>query len=120
MKYNLCSSCIFFQPRLLLEDASIPKCCTCPNFSQVFGADVGGFPTGIDIIHCDFHVQHPAMYGDVFIETPDGKRCSYVLTQPRNFKLIRVPKLYDNSQNIKLIKLSNNGKEFKETPEAPF
>lgn len=120
MKYNLCSSCVHFQPRLLTEDSSIPKSCLHPQFSQVFGIDVGGFPSGIDIIHCDFHEQYPFQYGDVFIENPDGKRCSYVLTQPRNFKLIRVPKLYDNLQNIKPIKLESYGKESKETSEPPF
>lgn len=104
MKYNLCSSCIYFQPRLLTEKESIPKSCRCPYYSTLFSPEVGGFPSGIDIIHCDYHQQYPSSYGDVYITHDDIHGVSYVLTQPRNFKAIRVPKLYDNSKNIKVLK----------------
>lgn len=106
MKYNLCSSCQFFQPRLLTEEKSIPKSCKCSFLHDVFGSDVGGFPSGIDIVHCDYHKQYDWHYGDVCINGFRGK-VSYVLTQPRNFKMLRVPQLYDNLQNIKILKLDN-------------
>lgn len=110
MRYDICSACMWFQPRLLTEEYSIPKSCTCPSLNDVFSPDVGGFPLGIDMIQCDYFHQYPWSYGDVVIRSKDGtKNVSYVLTQPRKFKLVRVPKLYDNSQNIKLINLEKNG-----------
>lgn len=102
MKYNLCSACVSFQPHLLTEDKSIPKSCLCPELSDILGPDSGGFPSGCDIIHCDYFVQHDAFFGDVALRDSSGRLVSYVLTQARNFKLIRCPKLYDNSKNIRI------------------
>lgn len=88
---------------MLTEDKSIPKSCLRPELSEIFGAESGGFVSGTDIIHCSFHTMHPPFHGDVLIRIDYKYSVSYVLTQPRNFKLIRCPKLYDNSKNIKII-----------------
>ena len=105
MRYDICSACQFFNPRQLTLDESIPKHCSHPVLSRVFGRSVGGFPSGTDFIHCDGFAQIPIDFGDVKIVTDDtfDKGVSYVLTQPRNFKLVRCPQLYDNSKNIKKI-----------------
>lgn len=102
MKYNLCSACVYFQPKLLTEEKSVPKSCNRDELFDLFGAESGGFPSGCDIIHCDFFCQFPAMYGDVALRDCKSRMVSYVLTQARNFKLIRCPRLYDNSKSIKI------------------
>lgn len=110
MKYNLCSACVNFQPRLLTEEKSIPKSCLCDVLHDVFGADAGGFPSGCDIIHCDFFIQHAPFDGDVALRDSSGHYVSYVLTSARNFKLVRCPKLYDNSKNIKIYEIDRKSK----------
>lgn len=104
MKYNLCSSCMYFQPRMLTEQSSIPKSCNHPKLEKWFSPDNGGFISGTDIIHCDYHTQYPAIYGDVMLVSEEAS-ISYVLTKAREFKTIRVPKLYDNSKSIKIHQL---------------
>ena len=119
MKYNLCSACVYYQPRLLTEECSVPKSCLREEFSDVFGPTSGGFPSGCDIIHCDYFTQHPVFYGDVALRDSSGRVIfSYVLTQARNFKLVRVPKLYDNSKNIKIHDFE--GKSKKGFDECPY
>lgn len=110
MKYDLCSSCMWLQRRMLTETESIPKSCNCPSLKMQFGKDIGGFPTGIDIIHCDYHHQFPASCGDVMLSTQDNSHhVSYIHTQLRNSRLTRIVTLFDNSQNIRYLKLDNNG-----------
>lgn len=106
MRYDICSACVYFHPSLKTLEKNIPKHCSNPKLKGIFDVDTG-FPTGIDIIHCDAFTQYPINYGDVKIvsSASDMNGVAYVLTQPRNFKLVRVPQLYDNSQNIKTIKL---------------
>lgn len=100
MRYSLCTSCMYFQPRILNEDRSIPKSCTHPELVKWFSPDNGGFISGTDIIHCDFHKQYPLNFGDVALVSERGS-ISYVLTKSRDFKNIRCPKLYDNTKSIK-------------------
>lgn len=100
MKYDLCSSCMYFQPRLMTLDKVVPKSCNHEAFKDVFSPSAGGFPSGIDVIHCDYHKQFPVDYGDVKLIGDKGQ-LSYVLTKAREFKLVRVPQLYDNEKNIK-------------------
>lgn len=121
MKYDLCSACVNFQPKMLTETESIPKSCNCPKLSLLFGPAAGGFPSGIDIIHCDLFIQHPAEYGDVLVHADGVHGVSYVLTQPRNFKNVRIPKLYNNSQNIKRLKIDYEKQVIRtEIEDTPF
>lgn len=103
MRYDICSACQYFHPRLLTLEENIPKHCTNPYYADYFGKSAGGFPSGIDIIHCDCFTQIPIDYGDVkaLLDKDRNLGVSYVLTSPRNFKALRVPQLYDNKQNIK-------------------
>lgn len=102
MKFCLCSACRFFQPLLLTEEKRIPKSCLRAEYADIFGPDSGGFPSGCDIVHCDYFVQYDPFTCDVILRDQYGYMVGYVLTQARNFKLIRCPKLYDNSKNVKL------------------
>lgn len=107
MRYDICSACQFFNPLQITLEERIPKHCSCPRLRRIFGRDVGGFPTGVDIIHCDDFAQIPIDFGDVKILSDEIRNfgVSYVLTQPRKFKVVRCPQLYDNSKNIKTILL---------------
>lgn len=107
MKYDLCTACQFFQPSLLTEEKHIKKSCNNPLFHDLFSDAVGGFPSGIDIIHCDGFTMHSPYYGDVFINDGKGHGISYILRQPRRILETRVGQLYDNSQNIRLINLNS-------------
>lgn len=118
MKYNLCSACIYFQPHLLTEEKSIPKSCLREEYHDVFGPDSGGFPSGCDIIHCDYFVQHDAFCSDVILRDEHGFMVGYVLTQARNFKLIRCPKLYDNSKNVQIHDFKTQRK--RDIEECPY
>lgn len=77
----------------------IPKHCTCPALSVIFGLP-DGFPSGIDVINCFYHCQYPIDYGDFKVIDVHGKGLSYIVTS--NHKKLRIPDLYDNSQNIKI------------------
>lgn len=102
MKFNCCSSCIWYQRKLLTEHDNIPFSCNRPELADIFGCSVGGFPTGIDIVHCAYHTMYSPWTGDVTLIDENGRQVSYVLTKERDFKHIRIPKLYDNSKNIKV------------------
>lgn len=102
-KFNLCSACQNLQPRILTATDNIPRSCLCPKLEEYFGGAHKGFPSGIDVIHCDYFQQYPIMSGD-FLLTDDGIHgCSYILTAPREILKTHIPKLYDNSKNIKKI-----------------
>lgn len=89
---------------MLTESVNVKRSCNCPNYYDLFSHDAGGFPTGIDIIHCSYHTMHSPWFGDVTILDNDGRQLSYILTKERCTRSKRIVVLSDNSKNIKIRK----------------
>jgi hypothetical protein len=108
MTYNLCKCCRYFQPVILTEERRWPNHCTNQRYANIFGKS-HGFPSGIDIIHCDDFAQWPIDYGDtkILVEQAKNLGVSYVLKAPRKFLEKRICTLYDNKQNIQTLNLTD-------------
>ena len=48
MRYNICSACIWYRPKIM-DVVQITKAhCAHPSFEEIFGKKIG-FPSGVDV-----------------------------------------------------------------------
>lgn len=100
MYVDLCKSCVWYRPMMATEKARYPAHCDCPVLLEVFGLP-DGFPTGIDVVHCDDFQQYPIDFGDVKLMRPNiFTGVSYAIK--KNHEKTRVVPYKNNSQNIKI------------------
>ena len=103
IKYNLCSACVWFRPKIMTAERVIPAHCERNMMStKLFNVENKGYVSGIDIIHCDQFQQFFIDFADFKVLDDDGIHgLSYILTAPS--RLIRRQTLYNNEKNIKII-----------------
>lgn len=105
MTYDICQSCMYFQPRMLTETECIPKSCNHEKLSLLFGRQVKGFPSGVQVFNCVHYCQYPMSYGDLVYSINGKPVVSVIDARLRQFRLTRIPKLHDNIQNIREVPL---------------
>lgn len=101
MKYNICSSCVFFHPEVKDEERIVKRHCTCSDLANTFGPSCG-FPSGVDVCHCDFFRQPSFFVCDV-VFSYKGRYVGYVIPSVRPKSRMGVSALPDNSKNQKII-----------------
>ena len=100
MRYNICSACIWYRPKIM-DAVQITKAhCANPNFEEIFGKKIG-FPSGVDVTVCDYFTQPKSGCCDVVYNFPGGKQVGYVIPSVRPKCRLGTGDLKDNSQNVR-------------------
>ena len=104
MRYNLCSCCVHFAPEIKDAEKIVKKHCKHSSMEELFGIK-HGFPSGVDIIHCDCFQQPPAHTADVVYCFPNMRQVGYIVPSLRPKTRRAVGELYDNSKTQKIFKV---------------
>lgn len=105
MRYNLCSSCIFFRPEIKDATQITRKHCAHESMVEVFGVKYG-FPSGSDIYRCDLYRSQSSSVADVIYQLKDGRCVCVILPSVRPKTRLGTSSLSDN-KNQRTLKLFN-------------
>lgn len=103
MRYNLCSSCIYFAPEIKDATQITRKHCKHEKMKEIFGIKLG-FPSGVDIVKCDCHRTPSLSVCDVVYNLPGGFNVGFVVPSVRPKSRLGAGELTDN-KNQKYHKL---------------